>query len=96
MQTTTTCPTTVTLWRPLHVRLLEALGDKLYAWSDAWESYVAKRRLARALEGIADMNEALLRDIGAPDWMIAQASARREIDRQQLTLLRAGHPDSLF
>jgi hypothetical protein len=62
----------------------------------AWDVRLQRRRLEIETRALADMNELLLRDIGAPDWMIAEAAARREVDRQQLNLLRAGHPDSLL
>jgi len=42
------------------------------------------------LEAIADLDELLLRDIGAPDWLIGQAAVRRESDRQRLLELQAG------
>jgi hypothetical protein len=45
---------------------------------------------------MADMNELLLRDIGAPDWMIAEASARREVDRQQLVEMYQGRRDLML
>ena len=96
MQAATTCQSTIQLYRPMHVRLLQAIGDALLAMASAWDVRLQRRREDIETRAIADMNEALLRDIGAPDWMLAEASARREIDRQQLTLLRAGHPDSLF
>ena len=96
MQATTTCPSTIRLYRPMHVRVLQLVGDALVAMATAWDVRIQRRRMDIETRAIADMNELLLRDIGAPDWMIAEASARREIDRQQLSLLRAGHPDSLF
>lgn len=89
----TTCPTTIRLSRPLHVRVMEAVGDALYAWSEAWEAHIARRRQERETVAIADMNELLLRDIGAPEWMIAEATARREIDRQQLVELHRSQRD---
>jgi hypothetical protein len=96
MQATTTCPTTIKLYRPMHVRLLQVVGDALVAMATAWDVRLQRRRLEIETRALADMNELLLRDIGAPDWMIAEAAARREVDRQQLNLLRAGHPDSLL
>jgi len=86
----TTCPTTISLSRPLHVRLLDAVGDTLYAWSTAWEERAAQRERDREMEAIADMNELLLRDIGAPDWLLSQANARREVERQRLFELHVG------
>ena len=96
MQAATTCQSTIQLYRPMHVRLLQVVGDALLAMAAAWDVRLQRRREEIETRALADMNELLLRDIGAPDWMIAEAYARREIDRQQLTLLRAGHPDSLL
>jgi hypothetical protein len=86
----TTCPTTISLSRPLHARVLDAVGDAFYAWSNAWEERAEKRQRERQLDAIADMNELLLRDIGAPDWLVAQANMRREIERQRLFELHVG------
>ena len=96
MQATTTCPSTIRLYRPMHVRLVQVLGDALLAMASAWDVRLQRRRNDIETRAIADMNEALLRDIGAPDWMIAEASARRELDRQQLLLLRSGHRDMMM
>ena len=96
MQATTTCPSTIRLYRPMHVRLLQVLGDALLAMAVAWDVRLQRRRNDIETRAIADMNEALLRDIGAPDWMIAEASVRRELDRQQLLLLRSGHRDMMM
>jgi hypothetical protein len=53
----------------------------------------ARRRHELDMEAVADMNELLLRDIGAPDWLIAQAAARREIERQRMIELNSGRRD---
>jgi len=87
---TTSCPTTISLSRPLHARVFEAIGDALYAWSTAWEARATQRRQERELDAIADMNELLLRDIGAPDWLIAEANSRREVERQRVLELNQG------
>ena|SRR5438552_6715590 len=42
-----------------------------------WANYRARRRDARAVDAIADMNTYMLRDIGAHDGLIADAAARR-------------------
>jgi hypothetical protein len=94
--TSTTCPTTIHLYRPLHVRALERLAEILYAAAEAWEARVARRRYEIESRAMADMNELLLRDIGAPDWMIAEASARREVDRQQLVEMYQGRRDLML
>ena len=93
IQATTTCATTIQLYRPMHVRVLQLVGDALLAMAAAWDVRLQRRRMDIETRAIADMNEALLRDIGAPDWMIAEATARREIDRQHLTHLHSGRRD---
>jgi VIT1/CCC1 family predicted Fe2+/Mn2+ transporter len=70
--------------------MFDAIGDALYAWSTAREARAKRRLHERELDAIADMNELLLRDIGAPDWLIAEANSRREVERQRLVDLNQG------
>ena len=72
--------TTISLARPLHQRALGALADAVRAWRNGRRRRAALRRAARELQAVRDMNDLLLRDIGAPDWMVADAHERR-IDR---------------
>jgi hypothetical protein len=90
--TTSTCPSTIRLVRPLHERLLEALNGAWQGVRQAVQRRAEQRRLARELDAVADMNELLLRDIGAPEWLVAQAQARRDSDRQRLVELNLGLP----
>jgi hypothetical protein len=62
-----------------------AAGDAVRSLWIAWRSGVQRRREARGIEAVGAMNEALLRDIGAPDRLIAEAAARRCGDRRRLT-----------
>lgn len=78
---------TIPLARPLPERLLV---DAWTALRDAWQERATRRRLERELDAVADMNEALLRDIGAPDWMVEQAQVRRDADRMRLIELNMG------
>jgi hypothetical protein len=62
-----------------------------------WRDHSARRREERASDSISDMNAHMLRDIGAPDRLIAHAAARRAAhDRRQIpvklsaSLLAAG------
>ena len=48
-----------------------------------WRDHKARRREARAVDAISDMNEYMLRDIGAPDSLIARAAARRTAHHQR-------------
>ena len=44
-----------------------------------WLADATLRRLNRnALDGIADMDQRLLEDIGAPHWLIARAASRAD------------------
>lgn len=88
--TTSTCPTPISLVRPLHERLFDALKGAWQGLREAVQRHAQQRRLARELDAVADMNELLLRDIGAPDWLIAQAASRRDADRQRLYELNHG------
>ena len=90
MNTTTCCATTIPLIRPLHERLLDRMSDWLKPVHAAWRRRAERRRLERDLEAVADMDELLLRDIGAPEWLINQAAARRNSEGQRLLELRMG------
>ena len=86
---TTTCPSNIALYRPWHQRVLDySIADVLGALRAAWTESARRRRERRELDAVADMNELLLRDIGAPDWMVADATARRDADRLRLGELR--------
>jgi len=87
---THTCPSTIPLSRPLHDRLFEAVTDAYSGLKSAWQRRVARRRRERELDAVADMNEVLLRDIGAPEWMISQAVVRRDADRQRVLEVHQG------
>jgi hypothetical protein len=73
---TPTC-TTIPLARPLHQRALEFLSDGWHAWRQRRRTRAAQRRAEREMQAVRDMNELLLRDIGAPEWMVADAAERR-------------------
>jgi hypothetical protein len=69
--------TTIPLARPLHQRALDMLADAWRGWQAARQRRRGRRQAERELQAMRDMNELLLRDIGAPDWMVADASTRR-------------------
>jgi len=86
---TTTCPSTISLHRTWHQRLLDtSLADVVLTLRQAWQARSRKLREQRELAAVAEMNELLLRDIGAPDWMVAEAAARRDVDRLRAQELR--------
>jgi hypothetical protein len=78
IMTTAPCTTTIRLSRPLHERLLDRLTHLLRDAATAWRARVERRRAEREFEAVADLNETMLRDIGAPSWMVANAAARRD------------------
>ena len=90
---TTTCPTTISLSRPLYMRVLDAVEDTLVGWADAWHAHAEQHRRKREMLALADMNELLLRDIGAPEWLVAEANSRREVERQRLLELNQSRRD---
>ena len=89
---TSTCNTTIPLVRPLHERFIDALDGAWQELRQALQRRADRRRRERELDAVADMNELLLRDIGAPEWLVSQAQARRDADRQRLVELNLGMP----
>jgi len=85
-----TCPSTIHLSRPLQDRVLDVVADAYAGLKSAWMRRQQRRRIERELTAVADMNEVLLRDIGAPEWMISQATVRREADRLRLLEVHQG------
>lgn len=78
----------IRLGRSLPERVLvdvaDALDRQLRGLLAAWRAHAESRRVQREFDAVSDMNEALLKDIGAPEWLITQAAVRRESQRQQL------------
>lgn len=66
-------------------RVVAALGDRLdsakRALSSLWSDYQVRRREARALTGIDEMDPHMLRDIGASDRLIERAAEGRPESR---------------
>ncbi len=85
-----TCSSTIWLSRPFPDRLFDALTDTLSSLKTAWRRRQQRRRVEREIDAVADMNELLLRDIGAPEWMISQAAVRRDLDRQRVLEVHQG------
>jgi hypothetical protein len=64
-------------------------GDLIDALRERWHLLIAQRRAERELETAIELNDRTLEDIGAPEWLRAQASARRASELQRLDILRA-------
>ncbi len=75
----------VRLGRPWPLRVASEIVEHLAALAHrarAALQHVRKRRRERQeLQAAADLSDALLRDIGAPDWLQEQAHARRQARR---------------
>jgi uncharacterized protein YjiS (DUF1127 family) len=67
-------------------RLVPSVWDlfrtRLNAWVASWRDQRARRRRIHAFDGIADMNEHLLKDIGAPSSLISRATVRTEVQHR--------------
>jgi len=63
------------------LRPATTLGENLSAIRDAlralWHGHAQRRHRARALDSLGGLSDHVLRDIGAPDSIIARAVARR-------------------
>jgi uncharacterized protein YjiS (DUF1127 family) len=73
--------------RPLTERMFTGIGDALRT---LWRDHQALGREARAVDVVNDMNEHMLRDIGASDRLIAHAAAPRTAHRLSASLLAVG------
>jgi len=56
----------------------EASRAAIAAFQSAWRKQAVTQTQANALELMADIDEHTLRDIGAPNWLIAQAVERKD------------------
>ena len=76
----------VILSRSLSERLVSEFGKALRA-AGALLALLrdnrARKREVRAVDAIADMNEHMLRDIGAPDRLISHAAIRSDVDHRR-------------
>ncbi|WP_280151275.1 hypothetical protein [Piscinibacter sp. XHJ-5] len=82
--TTAPCTTTLRLSRPLPERVLDRITQMLRGAASAWRAHAERRRAEREFEAVAQLNETMLRDIGAPSWMVAQAAARRDVHEMRM------------
>jgi uncharacterized protein YjiS (DUF1127 family) len=85
----------VHLSHPLTERVVSEVGNALRAAGALvalWRIQKARRREARAINAMTDMNEHMLRDIGAPDRLIAHAAARRDADHRRRIAVQLSTP----
>jgi hypothetical protein len=85
----------VLLSRPLTERVVSEVGKALRAAGAVlvlWPIHRARSRDVRAVDAMTDMNEHMLRDIGAPDGLISHAAARRDADHRRLISVQLSTP----
>jgi hypothetical protein len=63
--------------------LIKALGADIRVLVALWRDSRARSREVRAFDATKDMNEHMLRDIGAHDRLISHAAARRDADHRR-------------
>jgi uncharacterized protein YjiS (DUF1127 family) len=71
----------ILLSRPLTGRVVSDVGKALRATGAVlalWRNHRARSRDVRAVDAMTDMNEHMLRDIGASDRLISHVAARRD------------------
>jgi uncharacterized protein YjiS (DUF1127 family) len=81
--------------RPLTGRVVSAVGNALRAAGALvalWRIQRARSREARAVDAMTDMNEHMLRDIGAPDRLISHVVARRDADHRRRISVQLSTP----
>ncbi len=69
-------------------RIGAAIGDTLRTTGRSFVARFRERRARRrgawASEAIGQMNDHMLKDIGAPDWMMSRAAAQKDSLRREL------------
>ena len=85
----------VVLSRPLTERVVSEVGKALRAAGALlahWRIHRARSRDVRAVDAMTDMNEHMLRDIGAPNRVISDAAARRDAHHRRLISVQLSTP----
>ena len=85
----------VLLSRSFTERVVSGVGKALRAAGILrvlWRDSRARRREARAVDAIADMNAHMLRDIGAHDRLIAHAAARSDAEHRRRIAFQLSTP----
>jgi len=83
---------TIPLWRPLPLQALRRVADALRAGGlavvRAWHAHTQRRQRRRAWSELDELSPHVLKDIGAPDWVVLDAADRSEAARRRLDDLR--------
>jgi hypothetical protein len=81
-------PPRLVLTRPLIGRTLALAGDVLRAAASSllarWRDHTARSRQARTFDDIVDLNAHMLKDIGAPSWLVSRPVTRRDAQYERL------------
>lgn len=78
-------PASIPLHRPVVGQWSHELAELI---AGAWRKRRDRRDLERRIAAMADLGEAVLRDIGGAEDLIHHAAARRQADAQRLEELR--------
>ncbi|MCY1545227.1 hypothetical protein D9M68_811570 [compost metagenome] len=57
------------------------LGSSFFGW--LWSSYRKHRNVARLRNLAVEMDEHMLQDVGAPNWLINEAAVNRDLTRRR-------------
>jgi hypothetical protein len=83
---------TISLWRPLHLRIwrgaVETLRAGALAGVRAWHAHTQRLHRRRVWRELAELNPRVLQDIGAPEWVVLDAGDRSDMARRRLDDLR--------
>ena len=76
------CESSVVTSNSLGERFITAFSEAsragLHAFQAAWRDHSAQHARATSLDRMADIDAHTLKDIGAPNWLIAQAVERKD------------------
>ena len=90
MNTVACASRVIPLSRPWHQRWRSAVAEALQSLRAAWTASRGdspeERIEAWDPQAVAELDDHVLRDIGAPDWVRVEAAVRREADRHAATL----------
>jgi len=86
---TTNLRVTLPLWQPVHVRVWRHVqAAARTAWQATvqyWQEQTRQARLRREWRALAGLTPHTLKDIGAPDWLVADAAYRARRSARELS-----------
>jgi len=66
---------------PRGINLAAAVRDACAAW---WQALLTRRAGRQAAVALSDLDDHLLRDVGAPGWLLQETQVLREIEQNRL------------